>query len=105
MNANDLQNVEMGVWGSFMSMDDLFWEPNLNHPAQQRDPPPPPPAALSTNLIGRRVSRKFPGYGLYEGAVTGIDHASNKYIISFDGEPGEYKYTKKQTRKMLVHLA
>ena len=106
MNANDLQDVEIGMWGAFESPFDPFWEPNRNHPAQQRDAPPPPPAAVTTDLVGRRVRHKFPGYGTYHGEITGVDTTANKYTVVWDETPDvENKYTSAKTKKMLVPVA
>jgi len=52
-------------------------------------------------LVGRTVSTRFPGYGTYIGTVDRINDAGAKYIVKYDGDPNEYEYTAKKTRKML----
>ena len=101
MAANDIEDLEMGMWGQFVSMNHPFWEPDLNHPAQQLPPPPPPPAALPTDPIGRNVRGKFPGYGWYTGTVVRINDAGTKYIVEFEDYAEECEYSEKKVRKML----
>mmetsp|Transcript_47709 Transcript_47709/g.132421 ORF Transcript_47709/g.132421 Transcript_47709/m.132421 type:complete len:160 (+) Transcript_47709:274-753(+) len=107
MAANDLEDLEMGAWGQFVSMAlHPFWEPDRNHPAQQLPPPPPPqPATLPTDLIGRTVRGKFPGYGWYTGTVIRINDGGTKYVVEFEDYAEQCEYTEKKVRKMLQPVA
>ena len=108
MAATDLEDLQMGMWGCYPSMDDPFWEPNRAPPAQQPTPPPPPPpppTALPTDLIGRSVRGKFPGYGWYSGTVLRVNNGGTKYVVEFENYAEECEYTEKRVRKMLQPVA
>ena len=107
MAANDLEDLEIGAWGQFVSTAHPFWEPDRNHPAQQLPPPPPQqqPVALPTDLIGRTVRGKFPGYGWYTGTVVRINDGGTKYVVEFEDYAEQCEYTEKKVRKMLQPVA
>ena len=105
MAANDIEDLEMGMWGQFVSTAHPLWEPDRNHPAQQLPPPPPPPAALPTDLVGRTVRGKFPGYGWYTGTVVRINDGGTKYVVKFEEYAEQCEYTEKKVRKMLQPVA
>ena len=106
MLANDLEDVEIGVWGQHISVHHPFWSPDYDHPAQQLNPPPPPlPPPLRADLVGRSVRAKFPGYGWYNGTIVGVNDASTKYVVAFEGCPGEEEYAPKKVRKILQPAA
>lgn len=100
-DANDIEDVRIGMWGGHASVADDDWEPNFAHTAQLATPPPPPPPKFS-DLVGKTFSGKFPPYGTLRGRVIAQDAQTGRCTVEFDDDPDDYKYPYKRIKKMIV---
>jgi hypothetical protein len=103
MSACNLQDIQFGQWGQFRTINDPGWHPNVNHEAQQGAVPTSTVVPVTTaNLIGRRVHKKFPGYGWFMGTIVGVDYLNAKYHVRFDDDETMYIYSYKKVRSILL---
>ena len=78
--ANNFFDPILNPFGRFQSPDEEGFTPNLAFQAYLRGVSSRPPVCLT----GRKLSKKWSGYGRFEGYVEHSDMQNNKYTVVFN---------------------